>query len=526
MLFGTKEPDIFDAHKLFVGGKYEKALHAYEEYYARNSDSLSSIRMMANIYLMSEDRAKGESLLIKLMERYLAAERYYDALSVISKLMIISSDKPRFYRMAADVYEKMYRQKLAMRYLFQLADMYRAAGKFADCSALLTEIAKRNADDKRLIIKVMRKLTVLGSHKELSEILSDCVKTGVLSDFEIDDMVVYLLESNCQPQFVLPFLKDFIKRNPDSFDMAEDMLTAYFSRNFNADQFNEIVSVAPPEATYSMSLSIKDAVSDSAVFNHLLYLESLKGDRDRIKGLILEMYLENALDTAEIEKICENTGCIIAMEEAQKMTSSETAKSKPEEVAAPEPEPVAEPEPEAVPEIVAPPAAELETFEKTDDIAEYEPITLDSFDEGDKPSDVDTSIDIADDFGLADKETSADTSFSGFETFDFEPEKQEDGGVFKGFDDEKEKPEQNIALNDEDFFSAPQHEEKEEPVQTLDMSDIQIDTQPAADIFDGLVEEKKDVPKEDITEIRFDASELKSASDKPADDFFSKEVEG
>lgn len=511
MLFGSKEPDIFDAHSLYVEGKYIKALHAYEEYYARHSDSLSAIRMMANIYLMSEDRAKGESLLIKLAERFLASERYYDALSIISKLMIISSDKPRFYRMAADIYEKMDRQKLAMRFLFQLADMYRAAGKFAECSALLAEIAERNADDKRLIIKVMRKLTVLGSHKELSEILTDCVKSGVLSDFEVDDVIVYLLESNCQPQLVMPFLKDFIERNPENFYIAEEMLTAYFSRNFNASEFSGIISAAHPAATYKMSMSIKDAVTDKAVFNHLLYLESLNGDRDRIKGLILEMYLENILDISDIEKICEKAGCGIAMEEAQKMTSSETAKPKPEEVVIHEPE------------LVPVAAAEIETFEKTDEIAEYEPISLDSFAVEDKPSQVDTAIDIADDFGLAQQSSNADTSFTGFETFDFDPEKDETNGTFSGFGDE---PEQNISISDNDFFdiSAPQN--KEETVQKIDMSDVQTDTKQTDDMFDGLVEEKKDVKKEDVKEIRFDASELKSASEKPADDFFSKEMEG
>ncbi len=517
MLFGSKEPDIFDAHNMYVEGKYIKALHAYEEYYARNSDSLSAIRMMANIYLMSEDRAKGESLLIKLAERFLSSERYYDALSIISKLMIISLDKPRFYRMAADVYEKMGREKLAMRYLFQLADMYRSAGKFAECSAQLMEIAKRNLDDKRLIIKVMRKLTVLGSHKELSEILTDCAKSSVLSDFEVDDMVVYLLESNCQPQLVMPFLKDFIKRNPENFYIAEEMLTTYFSRNFNVAEFEDIVSVAPPAATYKMSMSIKEAVADKAVFTHLLYLESLNGDRDRIKGLILEMYLENTLDIDDIEKICKKTGCCIALEEAKKMIPSKETKPVEEEEAVSEK--IVIPEPEPVP--VA--AAELETFEKTGEITEYEPISLDSFAVEDTPSKVNTAIDIADDFGLAPQESNADTSFSGFETFDFSPEKNEVQGAFSGFDDE---PEQNIAINDNDFFDNSAPKNSGETAQPFDMSDVEIDAQHSTDIFDGMVEEKKELKKETVNEIHFDASELKPSSDKPEDDFFLKEMEG
>jgi hypothetical protein len=405
-----------------------------------------------------------------------------------------------------------------MRYIFQLADMYRAAGNFAECSALLTEIAKRNADDKRLIIKVMRKLTVLGAHKELSEILTDCVKSGVLSDFEVDDMIVYLLESNCQPQLVMPFLKDFLERNPENFYIAEDMLTAYFSRNFNAAEFNGIVSAAPPAATYKMSMSIKDAVADKVIFTHLLYLESLNGDRDRIKGLILEMYLENLLDISEIDKICEKSGCWIALEEAKKMVASEEIKpvTEEEETA---PEKNVMPEPESVPAA----AAEFETFEKTGEIAKYEPISLDSFSVEDKPSKVDTSIDIADDFGLAPQSSNADTSFSGFETFDFAPEKNETHETFSGFGDE---PEQNVSINDNDFFDIPAPQNKEETVQKLDMSDVKADTNQAADMFDGLVEEKKDVKKEDVKEIHFDASELKSAPEKPADDFFSKEMEG
>lgn len=518
MLFGSKEPDIFDAHSLYVEGKYIKALHAYEEYYARNSDSLSAIRMMANIYLMSDDRAKGESLLIKLMERYLASERYYEALSIISKLIIISSDKPRFYRTAADVYEKMNRQKIAMRYLFALADMYRAAGKFAECSALLTEIAKRNSDDKRLIIKVMRKLTVLGSHKELSGILADCIKSRVLTDFEIDDMIVYLLESNSQPQFVIPFLKAFIERNPESFEMAENVLASYFSKSFNPVEFNDIVSVAPPAATYHMSMRIKDAVSEKSVFNHLLYLESLNGDRDRIKGLIYEMYLENTLNINEIEQVCERSGCSIAIEEAKKITAHEKAEEKREEVVT-EPEAAVTSEPEPVPYD----SAEFETFEKAAGISDYEPISLDSFVSDDKPSQVNTSIDIADDFGLSQQESSADTSFSGFEKFDFEPEKNEVQGAFSGFGDE---PEQNISINDNDFFNAPAKKDRAEDVIPFDMSDVEIDTQHASDMFDGLVEEKKNVPKEEVAEISFDASELKPSSGKSEDDFFSKEMEG
>ena len=470
MLFGTKEPDIFEAHSLYVEGKYAKALHAYEAYYAQNSDSLSALRMMSNICFMAKDREKGESLLIKLTDRFLAAGYFYEALSIASKLIIVSSDKPRFYRLAHDIYEKMGRQKLAVRYLFALADMYKSAGKFSECSVLLTEIFRRNADDRRLIIKVLRKLTVLGSYQELSDILADCVESRVLSDFEIDDMVVYLLESGCRADLVMPFLKSFLKRNPDNFEMAEGAITAYFSKDFNADEFNEIIAAAPAEATYGISMEIKEAVADKAVLNHLLYLESLKGDRNRIKGLICEMYLDNALDMRSIEDICVRSGCDIALEEAGKMVASEShAQEKP---AVEQTEPV------------------IETFEQTEDISEYEPMKLDSFVADDGAPTVDTAIDIADDFGLTDPVQNSDTSFSGFETFNLADEKHNNDNVFKGFED------------------------------------IDIDAKNETDYFEGLVEEKKEEKKEKVVSISFDESDLKPSSEKKTDDFFSQEMEG
>lgn len=467
MLFGKKEPDIFEAHNLYVEGKYVKALHAYEEYYAQNNDSLSALRMMSNICFLAEDRAKGESLLIRLADRYLSAGRYYEAISIVSKLIIVSSDKPRFYRLAYDIYEKMGRQKLAVRYLFALADMYKSAGKFDECSVLLTEIFRRNADDRRIIIKVLRKLTVLGSYQELSDILADCVESRVLSDFEIDDMIVYLLESGCRADLVMPFLKGFLKRNPDNFEMAEGAITAYFSKNFNADEFNDIIAAAPAEATYGVSMEIKEAVADKAVLNHLLYLGSLKGDRDRIKGLIFEMYLENTLDIKSIEDICKRSGCGIALEEADKMLASESYTKE---------EPAAE-KTEAV----------LETFGQTNEISEYEPMELDCFAADDVASRVDTAIDIADDFGLTDTAQNSDTSFSGFETFN---EEHNNDNTFSGFDD------------------------------------IDIDAGPETDYFEGLVEEKKEEKKEKVAVIRFDESDLKTSSEKKTDDFFSQEMEG
>jgi len=483
MLFKPKEPDIFEAHSLYVDGKYDKALHEYEMYYAQNADSTSALRMMANIHLMSEDRAKAESLLTRLADKYIDSGQYYSALNVISRLLLFSSDKQKLYRQAAETYRKLNRPRLATRYIFALADMYKSAGKFSECSAILMEIAKENPEDERILTRILRKLTVLGMHKEISEILTMSADKGSLPDYEVDDVTVYLLESNCSTDLVMPFVKNLLCRNPHSFEIAEHALINHLSRNFDPQEFMDTVALAPSQETRKLTTALREVIADKAILSHLLFIEAETGDRDRIKGVIYEMFLENAIDMDTIADICRRTGNDIALEEAGKMIAATAAKETPPEQAE---EPVSEP----VEHIHTP--FEVETFDKTDDISSFEPVVLDLFDTDDSAPTVAVNLDISDDFGFSAEQSASSDAPSGFETFGFEtPEQSQDTG-FSGFGDEQ--PE-NITIADDDFFGTPE-KETEKP--------------------------------HEVEAMKFDENELKEASEKEekGKDFFSLEMEG
>ncbi|TCK60789.1 tetratricopeptide repeat protein [Seleniivibrio woodruffii] len=484
MLFKPKEPDIFEAHSLYVDGKYDKALQEYEMYYAQNADSTSALRMMANIHLMAEDRAKAESLLIRLADKYIDSGQYYSALNVISRMLLFSADKQKLYRQAAETYTKLNRPKLATRYIFALADMFKSAGKFSECSAILMEIAKANPKDEKILTKILRKLTVLGMHREISEILTMSAENGALPDYEIDDVTVYLLESNCPADLVMPFVKGLLRRNPHSFEVAEHTLISHLSRNFDPQEFVETVALAPSQETRKLTLALREVIADKAILSHLLFIEAETGDRDRIKGVIYEMFLENAIDMDAIADICRRAGNDIALEEASKMIASTDVKQT-------APEKTEEPVHETVDYSSVP--FELETFDKSEDIASFEPVALDLFETDDSAPKVAVSLDIADDFGFSDSQSASADTPGGFEAFGFETPEQPQEAGFSGFEDENSG---NITIKDDDFFSTPEKEaEKPHEVET----------------------------------IKFDENELKEASEKEEKgkkDFFSLEMEG
>lgn len=319
MFSKKQDKDIFSAYDLFIRGRYTKALKEFEEFYALHPDSTSSLNMVGIIYTLINDKRKAESAFLRLIEKFEETQEYDKIFPVINKMAFVIEDHDRLYQMRANVYSRKNRNELSVRELLTLAERYRHAGNFDACNNLYMDIATKNPDNYRLISKVVQKMSLMGAYSAISDVLKKSTEHNLFPEAELDHIIVFLIESGAKPENVMPFIRDFLLRHPESFGIAEPMLIAKLRKEFDAKLFTYIVSVVPLEQTREFTENLKEFISDVSIIKHMLLLEAPLGRRDIIKGLIFELYVEGGLSTAEIAGICKQTQTFISFEETIKL---------------------------------------------------------------------------------------------------------------------------------------------------------------------------------------------------------------
>ena len=561
MLFKDREADIFSAYNLFARSKYLKSLAAYEEFLAIHPDSFSALNMIGGIHLLLNETEKAESAYYKLIEKFNEKEQYDKSLAILRKLSTFSKDFERIQNFRHDLYVKKGRLRLANKQLILLAEEYRHKGDFRDCIEIYTHLADENQTDYRLIREIVLKLILISGYSAISGILLNCMKNKLFAPEELDDNIVFLLDSHVSPQFVIPFVPDFLLRNPSQYFKAEDVIIKYLRESFDPEFFNTIVGIVDPSDAAELAQILRDDVKNKELSKYLIYLEAMSGNASHVKGLVYEMYINNDLDVSEIDKVSLKAGSTIPTEESLKLLIplSETKDSLKylailrDEYAAIGKKAMAEslavyiryskvpenltrffsekPEDPAVLEarfdtrtvventtvaLEDQPAAETAAPEKEPEPAPAEPetIQLDSYDMGgtDNAADMNVSIDLSDDFGTEQASASnVSADVSGLESFSSEPQEQSSVS-FDGFatDNAEAEPEQGFTGFDT-------------PTETVSLTEDEHES--TGDMLEDLMpEEKKKEPEKKEEHINFDDKELEAASSEKKDDFFSQEI--
>lgn len=324
----TKEKDIFAAYEHFALGRYSKALKDFEEYYALYPDSTSSLNIIGTLYLLNKDKKKAESIFMKLIQKLDEAAEYDKIFSIINKLAFVIEDHDRLYKMRADVYRKKDKNELAIRQQLILAERYRHSGNFDACNNLYLEIAEKNQNNYRVINKIIQRLSMMGAYAGISDVLKRSTEHNLFPVDELDNIIIFLIESGAKPENVMPFIRDFLSRHPESFETAETMLLQQLKKEFDSKLFSFIVSVVPAEKTREFTFRLKDLVDDVSIVRQALLLEAEVSDRDTIKGLVFELYVDSGLNPVEIAEICLSTGTYIPYEETLKICASSMEKKE------------------------------------------------------------------------------------------------------------------------------------------------------------------------------------------------------
>ncbi|MGE4317989.1 MAG: tetratricopeptide repeat protein [Deferribacterales bacterium] len=542
MFSNNNSQDIFSAYRMYAGHKYVKALGGFEEYLATNPDSMSSLNMIGSIHFILGDKEKAENTYYKLVDKLVRKGEHDKALAVLTRMASFSKNKAKIFNLRYDIYRMKGKNRLANRQLLMLAEEYRHSGSFSDCIAIYTSLAEKNQTDYRLIRSLVHKLIIINGYSTISMILKNSVGNELFPVEEIDDIVMFLLESNVKPEYVIPFIKDFLSRHPDYFYKAEPVLIQSFRTDFNADLFSEIIDMIDISDASDFVQALREFLSDKELLLHSLLIEAYSDNRDMIKGMIFELYVNNSLDLDDIAEVSAKAENSYPLEEALKLVAktaeeSETVKclgvmekiyrsagnaARADELAvyvkygktpgniasflASDPESAkdlelrfrqddaAETEPEVIAEPLEIPAVELEieshSYEDNTSRVAVEALELDTYNEPQTESKIEADILLNDDFDTAGSYQPSDI-FEGFDSV----EAPAVSSVFDGFDEPDTQESVSMELSDNDFIPAGQ--------------------------------EQTAVATEETEALVFNDEELKNASGKEdEEDFFSKEVDG
>jgi tetratricopeptide (TPR) repeat protein len=492
MLFAAKEISIFEIHRLYLQRKYDKALHLCELLLVNQPESHSALNIIANIYFIKGNFAKGTEYIYKLKNIFMKNQEYDKAVGIMQRLTAVDPENPKFLSDIAEIYELSGRHGLAIRKQLEIAEIHRHAGRFTVTSEIYKNLSEKYNSPK-LLTNIFNNLILLGNMTLLGEVAAKRILfSDHFSDYEKDDVFLLCAESNCPPKYIIKYLPNFLINGSDRLAFAEKMILVYFSENRDHELFTELVRIVGLNELRQIHYMISDEAPDN-----IPTLEEL---------------------TAEPEIIDEPA--VID-------------------------EPVAIDEPEIIDEVELY-EAPAETFIEshiTDDTEEItmEHLELDTFETDDGNPAVDTSVTGLETFEADD--TPAETeNIAGLERYDFDmelpsPETQEpaetiqpepaevsdpfdsfteqkadSADVFAGFDEISESAPSQSPLDDffsEETYAAEQedifaHADKTE-TETIDMSDIIISKKDDTDIFADLeeapAEQEKVVQKLDLSDM-------------------------
>ncbi len=306
---------------MYSGHKYVKALSGFEEYLAVNPDSMSALNMIGGIHLLLGDKEKAEKTYFKLADRLMSRGEHDKALAVLTRLSAFSRNKAKIFNLRCDIYRLKGKNRLADRQLLMLAEEYRHSGNFSECIAIYTSLADKNRDDHRLIRSLVHKLIIINGYSTIAMILKNSVENELFPVGEIDDIIMFLLESKVKPEYVIPFIKDFLTRHPDYFYKAEPVLIQSFRAGFDSELFADIIDLIDISDASDFVQALREFLDNRELLLHSLLIEAYSDNRDMIKGMIFELYVNNSLEMGDIAEVSVKAGNPAPIEEALKLVA-------------------------------------------------------------------------------------------------------------------------------------------------------------------------------------------------------------
>jgi len=533
MFFGVREKSIFDAYELYRRRKYDKALAACEEIYAMNMDSYASLNLMGDILLKKGESKRAEQKFLKLTDYFRNTGQFYKAIGILRKLLKYKPDNERYMRLAAEIYRDAGRDGLMVRELFDLAEVFRFEGKFDKCAALYVEISGMFKSNPELDRKIIHKLSVIGHVESIVKIAVRNHYRGTFDETELDDVLILCGESGYLSSDIMRFVPGFISRNRDRMYLIEDIVHRYVKTSFDLDFIEKIVSNAGYAVSENLMRMIKEDYPDIGIVKYVIAARAVDDDRDGVKGLVYELFVNNVMDMNTLEEISLQSSSAMPFEEALKIQadtvdeidvipllrrlggvySSLGEKDRADSILvyarySTVPDNLSKfilSDPEPPEEIES--RLDTRTVIKEESIAIQEEIPdsqqvealasddggleLEHFHDGNSESIVDSSVELSDDFELAYDSLGDVQTIKDIETFDIDEPASDfetlDGleVVYSDYDDENDTLDDDILA---DLLPDEDDSEEEINIEQLDFSDIDIEEQKSGDILDMEIE--------------------------------------
>lgn len=573
MFFSTKELTIFDAHELYLEGKYEKSLHLCEQILAMYPDRYSALNLIANIYFINGEFDKGEQYICKLKDYFLNKKEYSKAIAAIKRLISMHPEKVKYYHHIAEIYEMADDKKGYYRYALKAAEIHRRAGRFKEAADAYMGMASHFRKPE-FLISLLNKMTVIGEADKVCELAFRYIfPSDQFTDEEKDDITLLCAESGCKGDYFIEMIPGFVARGKDRLGIVENAVVNYFTDNKNDDVFRMIASTGadtesliarisdvspenlPDDINYEQIeepaveevteqlpetlelVTDKVETDETQEFEHIEIDSHIMGSEEEVEISPIELdtydnggelHVDSSI--ADIEKFdCPSDDINVETLEGLESSLIEEAAHIEEYIDA---------KPEPVNELAS------DCMGAFDDVEAVYPEEdgLELFDSHDNPE---ASEDYFAGFGDSPEGESSDI-FSAFDNPDAnigkvaeqinisdikieEPEKKD---IFEDIEEVKkeEKHIEKLDMSDvviekseeKDIFEDMEVEENKEEqiVEKLDMSDIKIEKNDE-DMFAGLVEEKEEEVKKETEKL--DMSDVKT-EDKHDEDIFEREV--
>ncbi|PLX65756.1 MAG: hypothetical protein C0602_13580 [Denitrovibrio sp.] len=576
MFFAVKEKTIFDAHELYLSGKYDKALSLCEQILAKNPESYSALNIIANIYFIKDEFQKGEQYLYKMKDFFVRRKEFDKAIGIMERLLSIRPNSAEYMKVIADIYDRADKEDLSIRQQLKIADLYRHEGDFKACAGIYTEMTAMYPHKPELIKKTITSLALIGAFDKMFKVAKSKVfPSGNFDMDEKDDVLLLCAENGASADVFKDQILHFLNGGSDRLSIIENSLIKYFTDHKNDKLFNDIAAITG-----------REALNEIAKIVSLTSPENIPEESPEKT----ETADENIIEAQQPEEQKETEPA------AEKDNVEEPLKEEPEEVieAAMDSEEnnsaVDETALETfetdVQEVVKTQQVELDTHMQTaEENIETEAIELDSFNENDTEPKVDDSVEGLEKFEPDEEQVEVST-IEELESFDIAPvksgeeiqkpeetpaaeephsideydvpekpaedlfsmfasdDKQGGGDIFSAFDDvqtvekkqeydleteqaeePKEKTDQSKPLDIFEGMHEEKKKDKEKIVEKIDMSDVKIESREQEDMFADLVEEKKEKKPsyEAQKKIEIDKSDI-TPSENEGKDIFDMEV--
>lgn len=258
-----KAQSIFDAHDLYLSGRYGKALSVCEQLLARNPDSYSATNIIANIYLNQGDKPRGEVYLNKLKDYFLKRKKYDSALAVLKRLSELYPLKDTYPLEIAEIYRQSGREFLMQRKYLDIAELNRREGYFqksADILVKLSGLYTGNFEMDRLIIN---RLALLGLKKDLAGVIKTKVLGRKLPREQRDDIILLCVDTGCCLEEIVPFLPDFLWAQPERLPLVEGLIVAHFTENRDDALLHDLGDAIGAEKIAPLIAKIREAAPEN-----------------------------------------------------------------------------------------------------------------------------------------------------------------------------------------------------------------------------------------------------------------------